>query len=139
MSVYLSPNYTRKKEEYNRNDSVSIYLFYYYKGEKLRIPTNLSVKVKDWDENYRKKKDLNPILKSDPEHVSKNILLKQKISEVNQVIDRIKFNKQIPVKDLVKNHLEGLKRVEIKKTYQNLDLLFLLEEYKNYVKNEITL
>lgn len=138
MSVYVSPNYTRKKEEYGRNDSVILYLFYYFKGEKLRIPTNLSVKIKDWDEDYQRKKTLSPVLKSDPEHISKNILLKQKISEVHQVIDRIKFNKQIPVISLVKNHLDGLKRVEVKKTYQNLDLLFLLEEYKDYVKNEIT-
>ena len=50
--------------------------------------------------NWKQGRKSDPILKTDQNHVSKNILLKQKLSEVNQIIDRIKLNGQIPVKEL---------------------------------------
>ena len=139
MSVYISPNLTKKKTDYKPSDKITIYLNYYFQGKKLRIPSEVTVLFKDWDKNWKQGRKSDPILKTDQNHVSKNILLKQKLSEVNQIIDRIKLNGQIPVIELVKNNLKSFKRKEIKKTFENLDLIFLLNEYCNYIENEITL
>ena len=38
---------------------------------------------------------------------------------------------------IVINNLNGIKKEEIKKTFENLDLIFLLNEYCNYIENEI--
>ena len=139
MSVYISPNLTKKKTDYKPSDKITIYLNYYFQGKKLRIPSDVTVLFKDWDKNWKQGRKSDPILKTDQNHVSKNILLKQKLSEVNQIIDRIKLNGQIPVIELVKNNLKSFKRKEVKKTFENLDLIFLLDEYCDYIENEITL
>ena len=139
MSVYISPNLTKKKSDYKPSDKITIYLNYYFQGKKLRIPSDITVLFKDWDKNWKQGRKSDPILKSDQNHVSKNILLKQKLSEVDQIIDRIKLNSQIPVIELVKNNLKNFKKEEVKKTFENLDLIFLLNEYCDYIENEITL
>ena len=97
MSIYISPNLTKKKTEYKPSDKITIYLNYYFQGKKLRIPSDVTVLFKDWDKNWKQGRKSDPVLKTDQNHVSKNILLKQKLSEVNQIIDRIKLNGQIPV------------------------------------------
>ena len=90
MSVYISPNLTKKKTEYKPSDKI-IYLNYYFQRKKLRIPSEVTVLFKDWDKNWKQGRKSDPILKSDLNHISKNILLKQKLSKVNQIIDRIKL------------------------------------------------
>ena len=115
MSVYISPNLTKRKTEYKPSDKITIYLNYYFQGKKLRIPSGISVLFKDWDKNWKQGKKTYPILKSDLNHTSKNILLKQKLSEVNQIIDRVKLNGQIPVIELVKNNLREFKKIKFKK------------------------
>tara|TARA_B100000768_G_scaffold16885_1_gene15457 strand:- start:275 stop:556 length:282 start_codon:yes stop_codon:yes gene_type:complete len=92
VSVYLSPNLTKKKTEYKPSDKITIYLNYYFQGKKLRISSGISFLFKNWDKNWKQERKSDPILKSDINHVSKNILSKQKLSEVNQIIFRIKLN-----------------------------------------------
>lgn len=71
MSVYISPNLTKKKTEYKPSDKITIYLNYYFQRKKLRIPSEVTVLFKDWDKNWKQGR------KSDQNHPSKNILLKQ--------------------------------------------------------------
>ena len=121
VSIIL-PNLTKKKTEYIPFDKITIYLNYYFQGKKLRIPSGISVLFKDWNKNWKQGRKSDPILKSDINHAPKNILLKQKSSEVNQIIDKIKLNSQIPVIELVKNNLKGFKKEEVKKTFENLEV-----------------
>ena len=83
MSVYISPNLTKKKSDYKPSDKITIYLNYYFQGKKLLIPSEVSVLFKDWDKNWKQGRKSFPILKSDLNHISRNVLLKQKLSEVN--------------------------------------------------------
>jgi integrase len=114
-------------------------VYYYFQGRKLKLKSGVQVKLSDWNEKWKESRSKNPILKSDPEYVSKNILLKQKVSEVENVINRIKLNNQIPLVELVKSYVgKNQKRRKIK-TYENLDFLFLVKEYDKSIDEDITL
>jgi hypothetical protein len=52
MSIYISPNLTKKKTEYKPSDKITIYLNYYFQGKKLRIPSDVTVLFKDWDKVF---------------------------------------------------------------------------------------
>ena len=58
MSVYISPNLTKKKSDYKPSDKITIYLNYYFQGKKLRIPSEVSVLFKDWDKNWKQGRKL---------------------------------------------------------------------------------
>ena len=64
MSIYISPNYVKKKSDYTSTDKVSIYINYYYKGKKLRIPSGVVIQFKDWNKRWKQGDKSNPILKS---------------------------------------------------------------------------
>jgi hypothetical protein len=57
MSVYISPNLTKKKTDYKPSDKITIYLNYYFQGKKLRIPSDVTVLFKDWDKNWISKEN----------------------------------------------------------------------------------
>ena len=80
MSIYISPNYVKKKSDYTTTDKVSIYINYYYKGKKLRIPSGVIIQFKDWNKRWKQGDKSNPILKSDKDYRIKNLLLKQKFN-----------------------------------------------------------
>ena len=46
MSVYISPNLTKKKTDYKPSDKITIYLNYYFQGKKLRIPSDVQFYLK---------------------------------------------------------------------------------------------
>ena len=62
MSVYISPNLTKKKTDYKPSDKITIYLNYYFQGKKLRIPSEVTVLFKDWDKNWKQGRKSDPIL-----------------------------------------------------------------------------
>ncbi len=139
MSVYISLSYQNKKEDYNRNDKVSVSVFYYYLGKKIKITSGVKIKIKDWDYEWEKKQNKNPIKISDEYHIEKNLQLKQKIKEVEDIIHKIKLNYEIPTTDLVKSYLKSNIRKREKRTFKNLDFLFLMSEYKNYISEKQTI
>ena len=53
MSIYISTNYVKKKSDYTSIDKVSIYINYYYKGKKLRIPSEVVIQFKDWNKRMK--------------------------------------------------------------------------------------
>ena len=75
MSVYISPNLTKRKTEYKPSDKITIYLNYYFQGKKLRIPSRISVLFKDWNKNWKQGNKTDPILKSDLNYNSITVLL----------------------------------------------------------------
>lgn len=139
MSVYFSINYQKSKGDYHKDEEVSISVYYYFQGRKLKLNSGIKVKLSDWNEKWKESRSKNPILKTDREYLSKNIILKQKVSEVENVINRIKLNNQIPIVELVKSYVSKNKKRRKVKTYENLDFLFLLKEYQKSINEDITL
>jgi len=133
MSVYVSLNYTSKKEDYSKEDFLSIVVYYYYSGKKIKISTNVSVKLKDWDFDYQKKQSKNFVKNSDTEHIEKNLMIKQKLKEVQDVIHKINLNYELPTVDLVRSYLKSnVKKREIR-AIKNMDFLFILDLYRKFV------
>jgi integrase len=133
MSVYISLNYTSKKENYSREDTIPVVVYYYFSGKKIKISTGILVKLKDWDFEWEKKHSKNPVKNSDEEHIEKNLILKQKLKEVQDIIHKINLNYEIPTVDLVRSYLKLNVKKREKKTIKNMDFLFVLDTFRKYV------
>jgi integrase len=139
--MYFSLNYRKKKSEYKPNDELIILIRYYHKmdGEKngkvLNHSTGIKVKLKDWDENWDKSKKREPIKKTDKDYKRKNLLLKQKERELQQIIGNLKVKEDIePLPKIVKSVLKK-KRVERRKrTYSEVNFLYMFQLFETYVK-----
>lgn len=90
MIIYISTNYVKKKSDYTLIDKVSVFINYYYNGKKLKIPVGVVIQFKNWNKRWKQGDKSNPILKSDKDYRIKNLLLKQKIHDINQTIHNIK-------------------------------------------------
>jgi hypothetical protein len=71
MSVYFNLFYRKKKDSYSRNDELNVQVYYYYQKQKLNVSTGVSVKIKDWDDNWENNHGKNPVKKTDPEYQCK--------------------------------------------------------------------
>ena len=83
--VTFSLNYRKPKSEYDQNDDLIVCIRYYYKpngslrSKIKKLSTGVRCKIKDWNKNWHKTLDRQPIMKSDPDYVKKNKLLAQKV------------------------------------------------------------
>jgi integrase len=136
MGVNISLNYTRKREEYDKEDFLPVVVYYYFSKKKIKISTNVQVKIKDWDFEWEKRNNKNPVKSSDLEFTEKNLLIKQKVKEIQDVVHRINLNYEIPTVDLVRSYLKTNLKVKEKKTIKNMDFLYILDLYRNFVKEK---
>jgi len=136
MGVNISLNYTRKREEYDKEDFLPVVVYYYFSRKKIKISTNVQVKLKDWDFEWEKKNNKNPIKNSDLEFTEKNLIIKQKIKEIQDVVHRINLNYEIPSVDLVRSYLNTNFKIKEKKTFKNMDFLFILNLYRTFIKEK---
>ncbi len=139
MGIYISLNYGTKKVDYGREDFLPVVVYYYYSGKKIKLSTNVTVKMKDWDFEWEKKHSKNPIRNTDVEHIEKNLLIKQKVKEVQDVVHRINLNYELPTVDLLKSYLKTNQKKREKKTFKNLDFLFILDLYRTYIQDKSVL
>ena len=86
MSIHISPNYQKKKEEYHRDDELGICIYYYHDKKKIKISTGVKTQFKDWNENWKSSHNKDFINRTDPEYVEKNLLIRQKLKEVDDII-----------------------------------------------------
>jgi len=83
--VTFSLNYRKPKLEYDQNDDLIVCIRYYYKpmgsskSKIKKLSTGVRCKIKDWNKNWHKTLDRQPIMKSDPDYVKKNKLLSKKV------------------------------------------------------------
>jgi len=136
MGVNISLNYTRKREEYEKEDFLPVVVYYYFSKKKIKISTNVQVKIKDWDFEWEKRNNKNPVKNSDLEFTEKNLLIKQKVKEIQDVVHRINLNYEIPTVDLVRSYLKNNLKIKEKKTFKNMDFLFILNLYRNEIKEK---
>lgn len=139
MGVTISLNYGKKKEDYGKDDFLPVVVYYYYTGKKIKLSTSVVVKMKDWDFDWEKKHNKNPVRNSDSEHIEKNLLIKQKVKEIEDLVHKINLNYELPTIDLVRSHLKNNQKKREKKTFKNLDFLFILNLYRNYIQEKTVL
>ena len=139
MSIHISLSYQKKKEEYNKEDVLGVCLFYYFNKKKIKISTGVKTKFKDWNFNWEKSHSKEIIKKTDPDYIQKNLLIRQKAKEVEDIIYKINHNYEIPSTDLVKSYLKSNFKVKEKKSFKQLNFLFIIEEYLKSLDEKSTL
>jgi site-specific recombinase XerD len=122
--IYPSLNYQKPKSSYGKDEEVPIVVFYYFKGKKGKFSTGTVVRLKDWNP----KKEL-PVLKTDPNHQSKNLQIKEVEVTIGKMIEQIKLNGLIPYPSLVRVEMNRLDRTKEKNTKKEFDFFLLLDEF----------
>lgn len=138
MSTSFILNYRKSKESYSPSDELIINLRYYSNGindgRLLNISTGVKCKIKDWKTNYKKTTQKEPIKKTDKDYKKKNLILKQKESELITIISQINWDDKIPTVDLVKSLIrKGNNQKKVNSTVEIhfLVLFDLFHKYKN--------
>ena len=135
MSIFYKINYLKKKELYSQEDSLVIQVVYYHNKKRVPFTTNVKVKLKDWDDNWRNKRSNEPILSTDKDYNTKNILLFQKWKEIKDVIFQIKKNGLVPTTDLVKSYMRRGFVNRLDNSNKEIFYEMYLEKYSNWVKS----
>jgi integrase len=136
MGLYPRLDYKKSKKDTTKDDEVRVVIDYYYNGERTKITTGVSCLVKDWDENWRKKPSKKPIKTTDREHRGKNLLIQNKLDEINGVVLTIQKQDKEPIVPLVKSYLRKERKERKDGTQREIHFLPLLVEYENYIKSE---
>ena len=97
MGLYYRLDHKKNTSLQDKKEEVSVVIDYYYNGKRTKITTGVSCLVKDWDKNWRKKTSKNPIKSTDTDHRSKNLLIKNKLDEVNGVVLTIQKQDKEPI------------------------------------------
>ncbi len=132
MSLYPSLNYQKPKSSYLTQDEIPVVLFYYFKGKKIKISTGVSVRKGDWNPDLE-----NPIKRSDSNHKFKNLQLRQRLVEIEKIVQNIELNGQIPETTLVKLYLKKEENKKVIETKKEFDYFILSEEYKKSVLSDV--
>jgi integrase len=136
MGVHYSLQYKKSKNEYTKHDEVLVCVRYYHQGRKMNISSGVKCKIKDWNENWEKTIKREPILKSDSDWKYKNLKLKDKESEINNIVLQIEKDGEVPYVDIVKSHLRDNQYVKIKKSLKKIHFLTLFEMYEKWINSD---
>ena len=123
MGVHYSLQYKKPKKEYTKHDEVLVCVRYYHQGRKMHISSGIKCKIKDWNENWENTIKREPILKTDVQWKDKNLKLKDKESEINNIVLQIEKDGEIPFVDIVKSHLKNHQYLKIKKSLKKIDIV----------------
>jgi site-specific recombinase XerD len=122
-----------KKSEYKKSDELPVVLRYYFKGKQLKVTTGIKVKLKDWNSDYDRTHSKSPVKKSDLESKNKNLELKTKLKEVNDIIHRVKVNGEDELStDLIKSLLLKNEYKRVQSTLTKVHFTTLFNEYTNW-------
>lgn len=135
MSVYFNLNLKKKKSLYSTKEEIPVNVYYYFDKRKLNVSTGVKVNLKDWNDNWKSTHSKNPIKPSDPNQKTKNLLIKNKVKEVEDIIHQIQLSGEIPTVDVVKSFLNQNERERVKKSINHLHFLYILQEYRNWINS----
>ena len=135
MSVYFNLNLKKKKSLYSPGEEIPVNVYYYFDKKKLNVSTGVKTTLKDWNENWKSTQSKNPIKKSDLNQKVKNLRIKSKVKEVEDVIHQIQLNNEIPTVDLVRSFLNQKERERVKISLNNLHFLFVLQEFRDWTNS----
>ncbi|KJF42852.1 tyrosine-type recombinase/integrase [Draconibacterium sediminis] len=137
MGLICKLDYKKSKSSYSKNDSVSVVVVYYYDKRKLKIPTGISCMIKDWDDDWKTRQTKNPIKNTDELSKEKNIQIKQKLSEVNNLVFQLEKEDKVPSIDLVKSHLREMNVTKVRESLKEVHFLTLFELYEKWINSDL--
>lgn len=129
MGVYHSIHYQKNKDQYGQEEELSVVVYYYFKGKKVKWTVGVGVKIKDWNGS-----ESSPVSKSDKDHRNKNLRVQDFIIKVNKEIQKIELEGLIPYPELVKKNLKISDERKVVKTKREFDFFMLREEYLKSVR-----
>jgi integrase len=135
LSIFYKLNYLKKKELYSVDDKVGIQIVYYFDKKRISFSTNINVKIKDWDDHWRNKRTNEPVLSSDKDFKTKNILLLQKWMEIKDVIFEIRKNDMVPSTDLVKSYMRRESSIKLNKSGGEIHFEMFLNKYLKWINS----
>jgi len=136
MTINLVPLFRKKKELYQPEDEVTILIRLFIDNKILNLSSGIKVRYGNWIPNWEKTRKKNPIKDKEPNHIEKNLILKTKEKEINDIVFEIQKGGGIPTGDLIKTYLrmEGVQKK--KKSLSDVHFTILLERYYDYIKSE---
>ena len=135
MGLYYRLDYKNNKNYLNHKDSVPVIIDYYYKGKRTKVSTGVVCQIKDWDDNWRKKTSKEPIKSSDKDYRDKNLLIKNKLDEINGIVLTIKKQDKEPLVELVRSYLRKDKRTKEIVSRREIHFLPMLTEYEKWINS----
>lgn len=135
MSVYFNLNLKQKKSLYSPEEDIPVNVYYYFDKKKLNVSTGIKTTLKDWNEDWKSTRSKDPIKTSDLNHRFKNLLIKNKVKEVEDIIHQIQMDNDIPTVELVKSFLNRKEKERVKKSLNNLHFLFVLQEFRDWTNS----
>lgn len=136
MGVNFIQQFKKPKSEYHKDEEVLITIRYYFQGKKLNLSSGVKCKIKDWNENWSKSNKREPILRSDEYWREKNLKLKDKESQINNIVLQIEKNGELPHVDIVKTYLRELKHTKEIKSIKKIHFMTLFEMFEKYVNSD---
>ena len=79
----------------------------------------------------------NPFLKSDSDWKDKNLKLKDKESEIKNIVLQIEKDGEVPYVDIVKSHLKNHQYLKIKKSLKKIHFYTLFEMFEKWVNSDL--
>ncbi|MCZ2845829.1 MAG: tyrosine-type recombinase/integrase [Candidatus Bathyarchaeota archaeon] len=135
MPIPINLNLKKKKSLYSQGEEIPVNVYYYFDKKKLNVSTGVKTTIKDWNDNWKSTQSKNPIKKSDSYQKTKNLLIKNKVKEVEDIIHQIQLNNEIPTVDLVRSFLNQKERERVKESLNNLHFLFVLQEFRDWTNS----
>ena len=132
MGVHFSLQYKKSKSDYLKTDELVISVRYYFQGKKLNVSSGVKCRIKDWNDDWEKTIKREPILKSDSDWKEKNLKLKDKESEIKNIVLQIEKDGEVPYVDIVKSYLRDNQYVKIKKSLKKIHFLRHLQYRANW-------
>lgn len=136
MGVHFSLQYKKSKSDYLKTDELVISVRYYFQGKKLNISSGVKCRIKDWNDDWEKTIKREPVLKSDSDWKEKNLKLKDKESEIKNIVLQIEKDGEVPYVDIVKSYLRDNQYIKIKKSLKKIHFLTLFEMYENWINSD---
>ena len=136
MGLYYRLDYKKNTYQQFNNEEVRVVIDYYYNGKRTKITTKVSCLVKDWDKKWRDKTSKNPIKTTDKNHREKNLLIRNKLDEINGIVLAIQKQDKEPIVELVKTYLRKERKEKKDKTQKDVQFLPLFVEYEKWIKGE---
>lgn len=136
MTINIVPLFRKKKELYSKEDEVTILIRLFVDNKIINLSSGIRVKYGNWNENWKQTRKKNPISEREDNHIEKNLLLKTKKKEINDIIFEIEKSGGIPTSDLIKTHLRTTNIQKRKKSLSDVHFVILLEKYLDWIKSE---
>ena len=136
MGLYYRLDHKKNTTQHDKNEGVRVVIDYYYNGKRTKISTGVSCLVKDWDTKWRDKTSKNPIKTTDKNHRGKNLLIRNKLDEINGIVLTIQKQDKEPIVELVKTYLRKDRKEKKEKTQKDVQFLPLFVEYEKWIKGE---